>query len=116
LGFGVAQLHAFTGQVPSIHDERCTTIALDAIAKMAEYIVYSICMHLYLSAPGQLIPAGWLSGSARVVSLPVTNALWAGCQVSLCPFSCVQGQGVDDPLEEFCASAPDADECRVYED
>jgi hypothetical protein len=20
-----------------------------------------------------------------------------------------------DPLEEFCASAPDADECRVYE-
>jgi hypothetical protein len=21
-----------------------------------------------------------------------------------------------DPLEEYCASAPDADECRVYED
>jgi len=24
--------------------------------------------------------------------------------------------GFDDPLEEFCASAPDADECRVYTD
>jgi hypothetical protein len=21
-----------------------------------------------------------------------------------------------DPIEEFCATAPDADECRVYED
>ena len=24
-------------------------------------------------------------------------------------------QGVDDPLEEYCETAPDADECRVYE-
>jgi CP12 domain len=25
-------------------------------------------------------------------------------------------QGVDDPLEDYCKSEPDADECRVYED
>lgn len=25
-------------------------------------------------------------------------------------------QEVKDPLEEYCETAPDADECRVYED
>jgi CP12 domain len=24
--------------------------------------------------------------------------------------------GATDPLEEYCATAPDADECRIYED